>query len=302
MGRFGEERPPLQVAGAESDEAIFATGMIAPEGVVADAAIKSGDTTLVARVLASELAARTVDEQLAGTHIDAWIMEPDGLQVYDADPEEIGRNLLTDPFYAAYPELQALVQQMAKTDSGTGVYTFLNTGFQSLVDKRATWATAHFGNRAWRVVAVELISGETGEVLGLPQDLDVMWDVRAIKTMTATPAWKTAFATADEATLRQEFDAVLEEHELIYSMACVFPDGVIRYGEPPTQSFDGYDLKEARIDRDAVLLAAARSIADSWHVFELVEGGRGLFYVLPVFIDAKQAGAIYAIWLLPDKE
>jgi hypothetical protein len=301
-GRFGEEQPPLQVAHARAGKATFAPAITAPEGVVTDAAIAVHGGALVARVLVSELAARTVDAQLGGTHIDAWIMETSGLQVYDADPEEIGLNLATDPLYDAYPDLQALIQDMQNQEHGAGVYTFLATGFDSLVDKRATWATARFGERAWRVVVVELVSGKTGEVLGLPQDLDVMWDVRAIKTLITTPAWQTAFVNADEATLRQEFQLVLREHDLIYSMACIYPDGVIRFGEPPASSFHDYDLAAGRIDRDAALLGAARSPGDSWHVFELVEGGRGLFYVLPVSIGGEQAGAIYGIWLLPAKE
>ncbi len=45
-------------------------------------------------------------------------MQSNGSLIYDPDPEQQGKNLLTDPQYADYPEVQEFTKQVADQRSG----------------------------------------------------------------------------------------------------------------------------------------------------------------------------------------
>ncbi|HBO34965.1 MAG TPA: hypothetical protein DD636_09605 [Anaerolineaceae bacterium] len=82
-----------------------------------------------------------------------WVMQKDGLLLYETDPMQMGLNLFTDPLYKDYPELIKLGKQMVKEKEGKGFYTFLIHGTKTVVKKQAVWKTVHFLNNDWIVVA-----------------------------------------------------------------------------------------------------------------------------------------------------
>ncbi|MCC6145292.1 MAG: hypothetical protein IT368_15920 [Candidatus Hydrogenedentes bacterium] len=293
----GEVRE-IQSAMDRSTHATFSAAAVDADGVAADVSSTGGEVTT--HVIISTLIGRIAEEEFSGTNVDCWVMDTSGFQVYDPDEHELGRNLLTDPLYDNYPEVRTLVRQIATDAAGTGAYTFLDTGLKNVVRKRAHWTTARFGDQEWRVVVVQLVSDRANEVLSSMQDMDVMWDLRSVRTLLAAPVWQAAFTAQDEAVVRERFRQVLADHPLIYSIACVYPDGIIRYGEPRENSFENYDLKAGKLERDAELLQAAAAPEESWLVYDLLEGGRGLFTVQPVRVNGQQAGAVYVVWLIPE--
>jgi hypothetical protein len=103
----------------------------------------------------SMMMADRADRAIAGTTLSAWGMEPGGRILYDnTDFDEIGKNILTDPAYGAYPELVALAKRMAVEPSGNGTYTYPRSGGGPVVKKDAVWSTAGIHGGAWRLVVL----------------------------------------------------------------------------------------------------------------------------------------------------
>jgi hypothetical protein len=83
---------------------------------------------------------------------ELWIMQPDGMIVYDQDKDEIGRMLFSDPLYAGYDSLLALGKQIATQDAGKGSYIFVARDATKKAIKNAVWQTVCLHGRVWRVV------------------------------------------------------------------------------------------------------------------------------------------------------
>jgi len=97
-----------------------------------------------------------VDSLLKKTAIpedyELWIMQPDGMIIYDEDKEEIGRMLFTDPIYKDYGNLLKLSRKIVSAPSGKGNYIYLAPGSKEKVIKEAIWQSVRLNNREWRVV------------------------------------------------------------------------------------------------------------------------------------------------------
>ena len=91
----------------------------------------------------------------AGRGVKTWVMQKDGLIIYETDHRQIGLNLFTDPLYQNYPELLELGKRMVKEPSGQGMYTFLLHGKKDVVRKEASWRTLNFYGRDWIVVVYQ---------------------------------------------------------------------------------------------------------------------------------------------------
>lgn len=85
--------------------------------------------------------------------VKCWVMQKDGLILYDTDVTQIGLNVFSDPLYKNYPELVSLGKRMIKEKKGTGFYSFQASGTKNVVKKQAAWKTIHFLNNDWIVVA-----------------------------------------------------------------------------------------------------------------------------------------------------
>jgi hypothetical protein len=85
-----------------------------------------------------------------------WAMQKNGTLIYDPDPEQQGKNLLTDPIYQDYPEVQAFARQVAEQQSGYGTYQYyiknLDQSQNQVVAKEAYWVTVGTYGTEWRVV------------------------------------------------------------------------------------------------------------------------------------------------------
>jgi hypothetical protein len=85
-----------------------------------------------------------------GTY-EVFVLQPDGLIVYDADPVQIGKYVFSDPLYAPYSSLLALARHISVEPSGTGTYTFTDT-YGRVVLKEAVWDTVSLYGTDWRIV------------------------------------------------------------------------------------------------------------------------------------------------------
>lgn len=83
-----------------------------------------------------------------------WAMQKNGTLIYDPDPAQQGKNLLTDPSYEDYPEVQDFTRQVAAQQSGYGTYSYYDDLAQGrpLVSKDAYWTTIGIYNTEWRLV------------------------------------------------------------------------------------------------------------------------------------------------------
>ena len=109
------------------------------------------------QVSPSELCDAIIAPAVAGTQLDSWVMQRDGLIVYETDPTQIGLNLFTDPLYQPYPELIALGERIAAEPRGVGYYSFLIHGTDTVVKKKAVWDTVALYDNEWRVVIYRVV-------------------------------------------------------------------------------------------------------------------------------------------------
>jgi hypothetical protein len=83
---------------------------------------------------------------------ELWIMQTDGMIVYDQDTDEIGNMLFSDPAYAQYESLLALGRKIAANREGNGSYVYLAPGSDERTVKDVLWETIALHGREWRVV------------------------------------------------------------------------------------------------------------------------------------------------------
>jgi len=87
-----------------------------------------------------------------------WVMQTNGLIVYDDSADEIGRNIFSDDMYKPFEDLVSFAKTVAISNSGAGSYSFYAGGTKdrTLVEKIAAWDTAGIYGTEWRVIAMEV--------------------------------------------------------------------------------------------------------------------------------------------------
>lgn len=115
--------------------------------------------TLVASQLQSDIYNQS-NNQSNVTDITFWLMDLDGLLLYDEDPSQIGKNLFEDPLYKPYTSLLELAGHRIVTErSGHGYYSFFEPteGNETTVNKECYWTTSGLHGREWRLVVTGVI-------------------------------------------------------------------------------------------------------------------------------------------------
>ncbi len=82
------------------------------------------------------------------------VAQTDGLTIYCSNGLETGRNLLTDPRYVSYPELEAMGKKMVAEQTGSAEYTFISDTTGEPVKKSAVWTTVSLHGTEWRLVSI----------------------------------------------------------------------------------------------------------------------------------------------------
>lgn len=89
-----------------------------------------------------------------GSRSSMLVMQNDGTSLYDPDPEQLGKNLFTDPMYQSFPELIQLGRFVAAKESGYGRYSFFAAGTREAVAKEAHWTTVSLHGSEWKLVCM----------------------------------------------------------------------------------------------------------------------------------------------------
>jgi len=104
------------------------------------------------------LAENAIIPIVQGTPCKVWIMQKNGLIVYDLDRNQIGRNIFSDELYREFNVLVSFARTVANTKDGAGSYNFYASGLddKTLVEKYAAWETASLYGNDWRIIAMEI--------------------------------------------------------------------------------------------------------------------------------------------------
>jgi len=86
-----------------------------------------------------------------------WVMQKDGLIVYDPDPDQVGRNIFSDRLFENFEDLISFSRTVAMAKSGGGSYDFYAKGLKDkkIVKKYVVWDTVSLYGTEWRVIVME---------------------------------------------------------------------------------------------------------------------------------------------------
>ncbi|MBN1168185.1 MAG: cache domain-containing protein, partial [Methanospirillaceae archaeon] len=101
-------------------------------------------------IIPEELLSRIIVPIQKDTGMEVFVIQDDGLTLYETNPEEIGRNIISDPLYNT-PTMQAATESVMENETGTIRYTFWNTEWNRQVPREATWTTLYYGGQEWRI-------------------------------------------------------------------------------------------------------------------------------------------------------
>ncbi|WFP49697.1 serine/threonine protein kinase [Methylomonas sp. EFPC3] len=131
----------------------------APEGyqaITLVAPVRIGNTLagfVSGRFKAAELLGELLAPELQLPGRTIWVIQDDGLILFDTDRDEIGLNLFREERYAALPELRELARHIAAQDAGVGYYQ--NPAAYS-GRRIGSWVSLRpVANREWKVVVLE---------------------------------------------------------------------------------------------------------------------------------------------------
>lgn len=143
----------------QSGEPILSQVHPAPEGyqaVTLVVPVKAGNATIgfvSGRIKAAEFLGGLLQAELQDSRRTIWIIQDDGLILFDTDTKQIGLNLFREERYAQLPELRQLAKEIAGQRGGVGYYE--NSAAYS-GRRIASWVGLNpVANREWKVVVLE---------------------------------------------------------------------------------------------------------------------------------------------------
>lgn len=96
---------------------------------------------------------KIVEPLLAGSETEIFIVQSDGIVIYDKDYEELGKNITSDPSYQQYPGLVEVGENIVQSSEGIAEYSYKKADSDQDIVKTAYWKTIVFFGAEWRVVA-----------------------------------------------------------------------------------------------------------------------------------------------------
>jgi serine/threonine-protein kinase len=111
---------------------------------------------LSARLKAATFFGELLSNDLNIRNRDIWVIQDDGLILYDNNPNEIGQNLFREERFQQVAELRQLAKQIILQDAGVGYYKNQSTGQTESSQRIASWRTLRpTENREWTIVVLE---------------------------------------------------------------------------------------------------------------------------------------------------
>lgn len=122
----------------------------------------SPDEKMVGMVSVAFLPDRLVgghaESAVKGTPYTVMAAQSGGRVLYDADPEEIGKETFNESLYADFPEVLETARSLSGNWSGHAIYSFYDTGSGEVVRKEAYWTTVGLYGTEWRLVIIRPIA------------------------------------------------------------------------------------------------------------------------------------------------
>lgn len=237
-----------------------------------------------------------------GQDLDLGIMDTNGTNIYTNNMTEIGKNILTDPMYDAFTQMQTLVQkQIIPNQQGQGTYTYNATGSKQAVDKEIKWDTVTAFGQELRVYAntepgsnssvSELRAFTAEELSWLDQASDYINDeFTTLETLTDaavsayqesgpdSPAFSTALAQISQDSLIAKNVVFVDTDNMIVTSFPTYLEGI---------SFDLYDLDIPSLTSDRQPFITEVNFSDVQ-----TSALKQLGFVTPVVKDDEIAGYI----------
>jgi len=111
-----------------------------------------------ASIKPEEFLGAIIAPMLDGTPFDAWVIQKDGLILYDSNSDEEGLMLFSDPLYQPYPSLLDVGRKMVAERTGMGSYNyFLNEENNQNATKEVYWTTVGLHGNEWRLAITRVV-------------------------------------------------------------------------------------------------------------------------------------------------
>lgn len=82
-------------------------------------------------------------------------LQTDGMEVFDTDEDQIGRNLFTDPVYQNYTTTLAFMHMLVGESAGYGTYDYYRTlSSRELAEKEVYWSSFGMHGVEWRLLII----------------------------------------------------------------------------------------------------------------------------------------------------
>jgi hypothetical protein len=230
-----------------------------------------------------------VSREMSGVPADIWVMQKDGIILYDFDELEIGRNLFTDPSYSEYSESLRTTAGIMDENEGTAVFDFRSDSLDHPASNRIYWVTIQMSGMDWKIVLVNPIGTHavhrSADALGLKSAPQKLFELSSDDTFL------TALASGDRETVDGYFKEFYDEYP-IYAIEWVDSTVTTRFGYPAVHSLENHqitpDIPEQRAFYDAVVNRKETTIE-----MRLLEGNSGIFRLCPVTFNDQNLGSIY---------
>lgn len=100
----------------------------------------------------TEMLERIVAKEIAGLTVNVWIIQTDGLILYDTNSSEIGLNVLRDDPFIQFPSLTQCARRIISNETGTGSYVYKTKAMKEARRKSTQWDSINVGGRQWRII------------------------------------------------------------------------------------------------------------------------------------------------------
>lgn len=121
--------------------------------------------------------------------------------------------------------------------------------------------------------------------------------VDALRTLANNTEMKKALSGKDSEKIKNIFKDFYSEHEGLYSIQWLDSQGTNRYGYPEESSLINFDMKTLKTPSSEPMLQALSDKKERSFDAPLMEGGKGFFFMVPVYGEMDYLGMIYTIML-----
>lgn len=234
---------------------------------------------------------------IKGVPVNVWVLQKDGVILYDRNKEEIGRNLFTDEMYKPYGNLQALGHEITETETGNGSYTFLSDTMTETIEKQCFWETVGLYDMQWKLILTSLLSGAEAPK-GSKESIKYVQ--KRLRSFLQRKDLQAALIENDEKKIKECFSDFCAAYPYIYSIQWTDTSVVGRFGVPPEHSLSNYDYRESHDginERYASFIKAVENQESAVFEKDLLEGDRAIFILEPVRSEDSYLGIIYVMIL-----